>query len=206
MKGLIKKELYNCKSVAGIAAIVLVGYGVIGANEQAGMDLFCFAVTLLTVAICINSFSLDQLSQFDAYALTLPITRRQLVYGKYVLTLLLVLCGIALSIGVFFLWPTGQSLWQWLWGASLPVCSLGLLLVSILIPLVYRFGPEKSRFILLGVILLPTLCGMLLQSLDLPMPSASTWNAIASFLPAIAVAAMGLSCMISCRIVEKKDY
>ena len=79
-------------------------------------------------------------------------------------------------------------------------------LVSILIPLVYRFGPEKSRFILLGVILLPTLCGMLLQSLDLPMPSASTWNAIASFLPAIAVAAMGLSCMISCRIVEKKDY
>ena len=149
---------------------------------------------------------MDQLSQFDAYALTLPITRRQLVYGKYALTLLLVLCGIALSIGVFFLWPIGQSLWQWLWSASLPVCSLGLLLVSILIPLVYRFGPEKSRFILLGVILLPTLGGMLLQSVNVPMPSESTWNAIASFLPAIAAIAMGISCMISCRIVEKKDY
>ena len=206
MKGLIQKELYNCKAVAGIAAIVLAGYALIGANEELGIQMFSFAVTLLTITICLNSFSLDQLSQFDAYALTLPISRKQLVYGKYILTILLLLCGLVLSLGAFFLWSTGQSLWQWLWSSWLPVCSFGMLLISILIPLVYRFGPEKSRFILLGVILLPTLGGMLLQSANMPMPSESVWNAVASFLPAIATCAMGISCWISCRIVEKKDY
>ena len=91
----------------------------------------------------------DQNSRFSAYCAALPVTKEQIVGGKY----LIGLCGMALAE---LLSMAALAAAQLLWGTVtvqitvatlLQVAMLTLLGNIILLPLTYRFGYQKARYV-----------------------------------------------------------
>ena len=93
--------------------------------------------------------------------------------------------------------------------------GLGLIIADILLPLCYKLGVERARPYMYIVIFAPLLLffgayklglfeGIDLSSLD-RMPE-STVLAVGSLLPLIPLLGLGLSYLISCRIMEQKEF
>lgn len=111
-------------------------------------------VVVFGATLPITVFSYDTLAHWDGYSLTLPVSRRQLVTSKYLLGLMLSTAGFVLSalINLAGEGPDPQRLW-----ILLPLIFLAgsVLYLSILLPLVYQFGAEKSRLMMMLILILP---------------------------------------------------
>ncbi len=158
-------------------------------------------------------------SHWNAYALTLPITPRDLVISKYliyyggmyVVGLLASLFSAALDALLF---SGGEDAMENLMmgaGGGLAILVIYSLIIAVDIPLYLKLGTEKSRipstltFLVPFVAIFPTVSywGPWLENLDY---SSVNWPLAALIaLVFILVIIIG-SCVVSIRIMEKKEY
>ncbi len=210
MKALLLKDLLILRRNGRHTLLFLVAYCVIFGliSQDAGMVGGISVMMLATLSI--GTFSYDNLAHWDSYALCLPVTRKQMVQAKYLLALLSTVAGgllaafLGLAIALIYRQPlptVGEllSIAGGLLGAS-------VLLLSILLPLIYRFGVEKSRLIIIAVVGLPTLLIYLLVKLQLPMPSVQAIEKMLWVLPVLLLALLAGSYLISCRIFSRKEF
>ena len=94
--------------------------------------------------------------------------------------------------------------------AGLAALSMGLLAADLTLPLSYKLGPERARPYLYAIIFIPVILlvlagqmGWLKGLSDLPEETAL---ALFSVLPLIPLAGLPVSYLISCRVVEKKEF
>lgn len=93
-------------------------------------------------------------AQRDKYGLTMPVSRRETVAAKYLLGVILTAAGALLSFAVGLLFGADMTEYVAVVTMLAGICFLYL---SVLLPIVYKMGTEKARFIMLAVILLPFL-------------------------------------------------
>ncbi len=155
MKSLILKDLYtlthNLKSSVFILAILATA--MIPSTGPLG---FVGSVTMIFVMMTITSFAFDDNSRWNKYALILPMSRRTVVAGKYVLMVILGALGATVStcigaagsviIGSMNLTP--GSVLELAGGAFL-VLQVMLMMGGATLPLIYRFGVERGRIMIL---------------------------------------------------------
>ena len=179
MKGLLLKDAYQMWCYTRwiiLAAVVMMLVGVFSMKE--GSNFFMLYGGLLLGILPMTLLSYDQSGRFSAYSAALPVTKEQLVGGKY----LIGLCGMVLAE---LLSMAALAAAQLLWGTVtmqitvatlLQVAMLTLLGNVILLPLTYRFGYQKARYVYyLCIGLLASLMGYFVSSGD---------NALNSILPA----------------------
>ena len=147
MKGLLLKDAYQMwyyTRMLILAAVVMMLVGVFGMKE--GSNFFMLYGGFLLGIFPMTLLAYDQNSRFSAYSAALPVTKEQLVGSKY-------LIGLALSE---LLSMAALAVAQLLWGTVtvqitvatlLQVAMLTLLGNMILLPLTYRFGYEKARYV-----------------------------------------------------------
>ncbi len=205
MKGLFMKDLltirrYGKVVIAAVAIMLVFAFW---------LDDFSFVSAMVIVfgaTLPITVFSYDTLAHWDGYSLTLPVTRRQLVTSKYLLGLVLSLVGSLLSalINLVGEGPDQGRLWL-----ILPLIFLGgsMVYLSILLPLVYQFGAEKSRLLIMLILILPFSAAAIYEKTGGNFSSAAlpVWL-LTLALPLAIVAIMVLSWYISCRIYERKEF
>lgn len=207
MKGLILKDLYNLKkysrTVAAIIVFYIVFFGVFGNQPAmiAGMSM------LMIVMMSITSFAYDDAAHWDRYALSLPVTRKDVVRSKYLLSLLL--CGIgmvlsaAVSVAVSLI-KQGSVTETLL--TLLGCLLLSLLYVAVLLPIIFKFGSEKSRIWMMLVFAVPMAVFFLLSYAGVGLPTEETVIRALFISPAIIVALFVLSYRLSCRIYAGKEF
>lgn len=179
MKGLLLKDAYQMwhyTRMLILAAVVMMLVGVF--SMKGGSNFFMLYGGLLLGILPMTLLSYDQSGRFSAYSAALPVTKEQLVGGKY----LIGLCGMVLAE---LLSMAALAAAQLLWGTVtmqitvatlLQVAMLTLLGNVILLPLTYRFGYQKARYVYyLCIGLLASLMGYFVSSGD---------NALNSILPA----------------------
>ena len=99
--------------------------------------------------------------------------------------------------------------------AMLGSLGAGLFIVDVMLPLCFKLGPERARPYLFAVILIPFVAvflllgfgpdlGLSLEFLN-QIPETSALGVIA-LLPLAGLACLGLSFLISCRIVDRKEF
>lgn len=208
MKGLILKDLLNLRKymkslLTMVLLFVVMGVAMSVPSMVAGVGImFCMMVSLL-------AFSYDESSKWDAYGLSLPVTRRQSVAAKYLLALALIAVGTALGAGLSLLTMalTGHIALDELVGTAVGTASAGLLTVGLLFPFIYKFGVEKSRFIMILLFLVPfggTYAWIRLVGPIGPMaPGMLRATAVAA--PILLLLLCVASYFISQRIYEKKE-
>lgn len=213
MKSLVLKDLYTVlhNSKAFLVMIVAMGFFLSFTSESSGgfYTIFC---CIMCAMLVVTTFSFDNLCNWEPYAMILPITRRDVVKGKFALLLLVsaagALVGFALSVLTNIVLP-GQTLdlkEQAFY--LLPGFSIALFMGSLSIPLIFKFGAEKARLLLMASFALPAVALVLiLRAMEKAGISLTDQMVIGFFSlsPVLVLVFAFLMYLISCRIFEAKE-
>ena len=169
-------------------------------------------VILLSIMMPISSMSYDEAGQWYRYAFSLPIPRRTLVLSKYVLGFLVSLGGLVVSaignIIILALTNGENALESWL--TIIGFLELGVIFLSIIIPILFKYGVEKGRLLIVVIAVIPSLLvallGSTLKTSGTLMPSAEPLQAILYSSPLFTLAIFLISFRISVGICRKKEY
>jgi len=207
MKGLLIKDFLGLRKYFRTVLLMIAAYAVLmffmdSAYFLSGM------IVLLSAMIAITSFSFDHMAGWDVYALSLPISRKDVVMSKYVLALILTLGGVLLSIAIGALYTAIQHTGSFV-ETLIVSCALfvvGMLFISILLPLLFKFGVEKARLMIIAVFAIPTAAFVALSNIaGLEMPSEQAIISLLPLAPLILIGLLAASYFISCAIYCNKE-
>ena len=150
MKGLIIKDLLMIKG--NLKHILFLYILFFALTLQGSFDL-SFMLVMVSVMLFMSTFSYDEYNKWDAYAITLPNGRNNIVKSKYVSTIIIIvvstLITLMLSIIVGFI-KNNLDLETTI-STMLGSCFALVVLVGVLYPIIFKFGIEKGRIILFVV-------------------------------------------------------
>ncbi|HIS67807.1 MAG TPA: ABC-2 transporter permease [Candidatus Gallacutalibacter stercoravium] len=208
MKGLLIKDLLGLKKYYRTVLILCVFYVVLTFTMNS-FSMIGGMVTLLMAMIPIAAFSYDEMAKWDIFGLSLPVTRQQVVLSRYLLAALFAGAGILFSLLVSWVYLLVKGgVWQEQMAIVLTCGGFGLLLVSVLIPLIYKLGAEKARFAMMAVVVLGVMLILLGDEAIKragPVLTAQLIRWAPVCAPVLLAAVFVGSFFLSCRIYEKKE-
>lgn len=150
MKGLLLKDAYQMWCYTRWIILVSIAMMLMGMFfMKDGSNFFMLYGGLLLGMSPISLLAYDQGSRFSVCSAALPVTKEQLVGSKYLIGLGAMALSELLSMAAL---AAAQLLWgtvtvQITVATLLQVAMLTLLGNMILLPLTYRFGYEKARYV-----------------------------------------------------------
>lgn len=210
MRGLMLNDLYNIGHNAKQILLIVVVWGICFAgSSDTGSYLVMFPV--LFCMMTATTFSFDEKCGWTKYAMVFPVTRRDYVLEKYLVNFLFSLAGTL--IGVALTLAANAVRGKEMDGslgiyAMIGIC-IGLLVGGVFIPLLFRFGAEKARLILVAAVLIPVGIYVLLQHLLEEMDIVLTQQMIEDMIYVLPVGAVILSVVtffISVHIFSGKEF
>ncbi len=210
MKGLLVKDFYCLKQNMKYIITILLLFGLIFIPQ--GGSNFSSVLILLFSMMVITTMNYDHTDKWNHFALTMPLTRTMLVRGKYFFLLLMLAAGLIVSL-LFSL--VGATVFQ------VRVSVLELLAVNgcsalaalwmgaILLPLIYRFGVERARLLLLLIVAVP-LGGILaigpsLHGISMPYLTPQWIALLAAGIVLLTALAFFCSYLLSVKIYQKRE-
>lgn len=216
MKGLLLKDLSIMKTQGRTAVLIMAIalFMLIAGNNTAFAVVYA---NILFVTFGITTISYDNYDNGYAFLFTLPISRKLYVMEKYVFSMLSIATGTVLSlilmivvsfIKVNYILTTSEIAFVIGYGVSAIVIS------SIMLPVNLKFGPEKGRIamVVLIAIVMAGIFGMAkisgtmgLTRVYLGIRGIPTFLIIGLF-SVIVLLILACSYLISCKIMEKKEF
>ena len=212
MRGLIQKDMCLMLQRSRIM-LVMIGVGVLMVFSTDGTFVIGY-ITMLCAILTVSTISYDEYDNGYPFLLTLPITKRTYVAGKYLFCLAGGLIGWAIAVAIYLCCSLikGNSLLISDLLETLAFIPVFGLITVIMIPLQLKYGAEKSRIAIavvgggawaLGYLFMRYLpdIGEILAFL-----SGLSDVTMMVFLLVLFLAVLAISYRISLRIMEKKEY
>lgn len=211
MAGLFIKDILGLKrymkqlSVSLILFIIL-SFSIKSPSYLMGMVVLMSSMTVLT------SMTYDDMAKWDKYALSMPLSRSDLVGAKYLLLIAITMSmGIISSVLAFImsLYFKTERPWEaFVIGGA--ICLIAFIIFSIILPLAFKLGVEKSR-IFIGIIFgIPALLVLAYSNLgndfNIPIPTEEQVKLVLYASPFVTIAILYLSYRISIGILQKKEF
>ncbi len=209
MYGLIKKEFLMIKQNLKLFMLIFIVFlGMTLFNESDMTFMFPF----MAVMISISTFSYDNYNKWDAYAITLPNGRKNVVKAKYISTLVFIIMGSIVSgISLLIMNKCGVNIDLNSSISGLMGCLVAILLIMIIMfPIMYKFGVEKGRIALLIISFgLSGLAVLFSKNFHINIPSYVNdffKNYYKLLIPGITCLLLYLSYKISEVVYSKKEF
>lgn len=202
MRGLIIKDLVNLKAQARVMLVLVVFYVFIAITSE-NTAILGGIIAVLAAMLPITAMAYDEKAKWDKYALSMPLTRTDLVLSKYILglgfSMVAFLVNIAFNLVLGFV-ATNEILilCSALLGAS-------ILFISLVLPVMFKYGVEKGRIVMMILIFSPTAAVMLIQKANIAPPSQAFIDKIPYVAPVVILALLGISMMMSLKIYKVKE-
>lgn len=206
MKGLILKDLFVLKQQSRLLTGLVVFYFLYAlVIEDVRMLNMIILVSLMLPMI---TMAYDEKSKWEKYALAMPVTRDTLVLSKYLFAIALLLAGViavgaASSLIVFF--SRGMNIKEVLM-MSVTVGAIGLMFQALILPILFKFGVEKTRVIMMVIVFMPVFLGAMSDRLGISIPGDGTLTLGLYLLPLVIVLFMFISIKLSLTIYHKKEF
>ena len=210
MKGLILKDLITLKSYGESLLLIFALFLFLGLSSGSPLSGAMMVMPISIMAAYVT-FSYDKLSNWDCYACTMPMKRSEIVIARYFVTIILSLLFFAASLlsylftavimqnfsEVYLLIPSYSVLF-----------GLIMILISLILVLNYKFGPDKARIALILIFILPSIFTALITQSNVPMPviSESTIMLFCTIMPILGIAALLLSYLMAAKIYQHKEF
>ncbi len=205
MIGLIKKDILVLKSNFKILIPIFVIY--IFMAFQGMLDISTL-LSFLSVMLMMSTFSYDNLNKWDAYAVTLPNGRKNLVKAKYLATVIVILLTSLVATIVSFIITInkGENInYQYIFITLGATIFATFLFQALMYPIIFKFGLEKARLILFILIFgLIFLGGFLINKIDFSF-LAAVIDYFSNFIVLILLG-LGLLVLIGSYIVSVNIY
>lgn len=211
MKGFLLKDLLLLKGYVRSYLLFLIVFGLISFKDPT-FNLILILPTL-SVMLCMSTFNFDEKYNWNTYAVTLPISKKNIVLSKYIFSiiLLIVFSLIALLVSYVFSLINGSSFILTTELVNILGSIIGITLVlSIMIPFIYKFGSEKGRTIIFIIFILGGIgIGYVLKNINI-MVDESLLNLFKNYglyiILLIDIIVMFISYKISTKIFMKKEF
>lgn len=206
MFGLIKKDFLLLAKTSKTLLLLLL-FMTLMQLPSANTAIITGTTTVLFGVLVITTFSYDDLAKWQGYELTLPIPRSQIVLSKYVSACVFTLIGVLISTSVnfvFYILDKTPSIQETLGTVGLTGCVV-FMMVSIVIPLIFKYGAEKARLFMMLIFILPYFGITFLAKSNIIVNFDEFFNAILNLLPIITVSFIIVSYFISVRILNSKE-
>lgn len=202
MRSLLLKDLLNLRQLLRIWLLIAAVW-IAAALLKRDPSYVGGLLVMLVVMVPFNALAYDEASKWESYGLTMPVTRQDMVLSKYALTLLCALASwtVTLLCGLLL----GESFIAAL-DMSLAFVGAGLCVAFVFLPIVFRFGAQKARVIMLLFILIPVLAALLPGSESV---AASFFTGVFGrlwLLAPIALALCAASCACSLYIYNRREF
>lgn len=150
LKGLLLKDVYELWAQSRVLLVLIAVYLLIPVLTGRGTMLGSVGLLLLAM-LPASAIGYDERSKWERYALTMPVTKRQLHSEKFLLGFLALTLGAALQLALVLAFQRTELL--------LTILSAyvgGLVYLAAVLPLLFKLGLEKGRmfFLLLTIGLL----------------------------------------------------
>lgn len=166
MKGLMK---YDLMQIAGgvkgsFVVLYLIILAILNVFSNDG-NMFSYIVIFIFTMFGIAAFNYEEAYHWDRYKAALPISNRQIVLARYGMIGISMAAGVAASLllGSISVIAGTMELPLTDWILSLVQCvAIAVLYLEIMIPVMYRFGSEHGRVImlLLFIVFFGAVCGL----------------------------------------------
>ena len=213
MKGLIIKDFLNLRNTIKTMLITILIYLLFFISYDPS-----FLSGLLIMIFCLQSlstFSYDEYANWDVFALSLPISRKELVLSKYIVFAIFPIAGTILSeiIVTGICLVKGIPISAELFISGIAILFTAELLILFLLPFVFKYGIERGRMMMMvisfslfgGIVLL----GKFLKGI-LTLQRITHLETLLPLLPWIGIITLLIvayfSYQLSSRIVLKKEY
>ncbi|HBG4239614.1 TPA: ABC-2 transporter permease, partial [Clostridioides difficile] len=203
MKGLILKDLLNLKGNIKFILLFIIMFGFMSSLGDGNVNNFIGVIIVLCTTMIVSTFSYDDLNKWDSYVLTMPINRNDIVLSKYLTMLIFSFIGVLVSlivsvtIGYF---KNTLILNETLLINAL-ILSISVCFGSLILPLIYKFGIERARLLMILCFLVPTLALLvfksILENISSPISIEIILNTLVYSLPFVAILLFVISYFIS---------
>ncbi len=209
MLGLVKKDLLMIKGNIRQVILFLVVFLVLAFQEN---NIIVIVPVFVSMMVFITTFSYDEYNKWDAYAISLPVSRKNIVKAKYVASIILWVIALLVTVvitGIMGLFEQNINYFE-MFGMILGCVFSIVLLEAIMFPLIFKFGVEKGRIgLFVGVFAIAALLGFIFTGIDLE--NANGFIEIFNeyyyiLLPLVAVILLVISYYVSKRIYLKKEF
>ena len=215
MKSLLLKDLYNMRTNVRYLLVMMLVFAV--AFIPNGYLNFLFITSVMFSVMMVSTFSYDEYAKWNRYALVMPIQKRDIEAGKFLMAVLFSLFGVILGgicsvIGGLVMGQltlgSGDAWREILFSIDLSFC-IAVLFGTTMIPLLFQFGVEKARMITVGVVAVPVL---LLYAFLKLSDGAAFLNGEKNFVtlmilfPVFVLIWGSAMYKISCRIFFQKEF
>lgn len=213
MKGLIIKDFYSMKKYTKslmITAGLMLVYSIFLKNTSFVSFMICF----FSMSIVMTILGDDEVNHWDKYALCMPVDRRLMVREKYVM-ILLILMGTGLAACLVSGGMAAVLKLDVLSSLQMSYIAIGMvsLITAIVIPVCYKIGIQKARYVMIVCALIPTVLlllffdmleksGVVIQEEQLP----SLMRNVNIAMPFVLLILMLISYSISLSIYSKKEW
>ena len=154
MTGLILKDFLILRKTLRTYLLFLAVYVVLAFSGVWSPEFVSGFIMVMIAVLPMNVFAYDQQAKWDTYGLALPVGRTKTVAARYLCVLILCLSTVVLECvfgAVLFAAGKLEDVGEYLFSGA--VCGLMAALVNaILLPFLYKFGPERARIVLIGVV------------------------------------------------------
>lgn len=209
MIGLIKKDILMMKGSLKRSILMILIFLIIALREASTM---IFIPAFLSTMAFMSTFSYDEYNNWNAYAISLPKGRKNLVKAKYItnlgmlITVVAIFCALTSIIGLI---NNNGNLEETVYLSLGCIFALAIF-QALLYPFIFKFGIEKGRIaILIGVFGLTGVAGLLKDKVNIEVPKElmmfleNNWLLLA--LIAVIIILL-ISYLISRKIVDKKEF
>lgn len=212
MTGMVYKDFCVLRKQAAYYLLFLAVYAVLVATGAFPSSVLAGLVVVTGMMLPMSSFSYDDQARWDKYAASTPAGRGGVVGGKYLLaaaaTLAASIVAFLTYLILFLLGISGSGMAEAAF-VVLSCAAVTLVLNAVILPLLFKFGAEKSRVIsmilFVGVFGVCIAAGPLLKNAALPAPPAWLLAALPGLLGLAAVGGFAVSYFVSRGIYEKKE-
>ena len=158
MKAMLYADWMNLRRSMKAILIVVAVIAVASLTWENNASFVSFILVMLSLMVPATLMSSDRAYGWDKLSLSLPISRKDVVSSKFVLCLLVNL--VTFLLGMICIAGMnafgGDAMAEDMMG-MLACEAVGLTLMGIEFVLVLRFGPERGRYFLIGVVWVPIL-------------------------------------------------
>lgn len=210
MLGLIKKDFLLIKANLKSMIIIFVIYIMLA--FQGTFDV-TFIIPLIGIMLFISTFSYDDFNNWNSYAVTLPNGRKNVVRAKYIASIILtiILAAVALTIGIEISYTKTNSInLDEIISSLMGTMLSSIIIISLLYPIVFKFGATNGRIILFAVVFGIAGIGALIAQFVDTTPIINMINRLDSYsliaIPIISAILLGISYLISNKIYQNKEF
>ena len=217
MTGLILKDFLILRKTLRSYLFVLVVYAGVAFTGVWSADIVGVLMVVMVVMLPMNVFAYDKQAKWDTYGLALPVGRTKTVAARYLCVLLLCLLSVGLTaiLGAA-LYAAGRVEEPVEFLVTCSVMGLmSVLMNAIMLPFLYKFGPERARMMFFGImggIVLLVVAALFplgglewLKSLELAEPTLAQVTAIPVIAAIAGLALLTVSFLLSRHFYGAKD-